>query len=180
MKSVVQKWFYFIWMIPLFLGCSKSLPSNVFEIPFDDIRFTIPAGLSPFDAHFFIVRELKVNKSFFFQQGQVSNPDRVRLLPASARMIQLVSNVDLECIERISIQLFTPSHPNINLEMFFRDPVPFRNGPGLNMVPTLTEIQEYLSDDEINLRIRVQLRYPTPEFMEMQLQFRLRGEEIPL
>jgi len=178
MNVIYRKWFYLLWFLPVFMGCSKSLPTNVFEIPFEDIRFTIPAGLSPFDAHFFIIRELKVNKNFFYQQGQVSNPDKVRLIPGSARMIQLVSNVDLECIERISIQAFTPSHPNLNLELFFRDPVPFRNGPGLNMVPTLSELQNYISDDEISLRIRIQLRYPTPEFMEMQLQFRLRGEEL--
>lgn len=158
-------------------GCSKDLPANVFEIPFDNIRFTIPAGLSPFDAHFFIIREIRLNKSFFYDQGQVQDPDKVRLIPGSARMYQLSSNVDYECIERISVQVFTPSHPNANLELFFRDPVPFNNGPGLNLIPTLTEIQDITPNDEINLRIRIQLRYPTPEFIETELQFVLRGEE---
>jgi len=166
-----------IFVLLLGSGCNKDTPTSVFEIPFDNIRFVIPAGLSPFDAHFFIIRDIRLNKEFFYQQGQVRNPENVRLIPGSARIYQLVSNVDFECIERISIQVFTPSHPNANLEMFFRDPVPFRNGPGLNLIPTLTEIQDITPNDEINLRIRIQLRYPTPEFIETELQFMLRGEE---
>jgi hypothetical protein len=160
-------------------GCTKNLPNNVFEIPFDNVRFTIPAGLSPFDAHFFIIRDIKLNKSFFYQQGRVSDPSKVRILPMSARILQFTSNVDFECIERISVQAFSPSHPTINLELFFRDPVPFRNGSTLNLIPTVSDLQPYTDDDEISLRIRIQLRYPTPEFIECTMEFRLRGEEIP-
>lgn len=160
------------------LSCNKNVPQNVFEIPFEDLRFTIPAGLSPFDIHYFVIRDLKVNKEFFYAQGQVKDPDKVRIIPASARMFNVLSNVDYEFIERISIQLFTEDLPNLNLEMYFRDPVHFKNGPVLNLIPTVVEIQDFLERDEFNLRIRVQLRYPPSEFVETQLQLVLRGEEL--
>ncbi len=159
-------------------SCSQDVPDAVFEMPFENLRFTIPAGISQFDAHFFIIRDIRLNMDFFLDQGGVSDPSRVRIIPATARLTQFQSAVDLEFIERISVQMFTPTNSNLNLEIFFRDPIPFRNGPGLNLVPNIIELQDYTEDDEINLRIRMQLRYPPPEFVEVNLDFVLRGEEI--
>lgn len=177
-KSIALKAIFILGCIFSSLSCSKDVPLSVFEMPFENLRFTIPAGISPFDAHFFIIRDIKLNKAFFYDQGDVSDPTQVRIVPGSARLTQFQSNVDLEFIERISVQMFTPAEPDLNIELFYRDPVPFKNGPGLNLVPNLTEIQDVTEDDEISLRIRMQLRYAPPEFVEVQLDFVLRGEEI--
>lgn len=145
---------------------------------YENILFTMPAGLNPFEIHYFVLRDIPLNKNFYFEQNNVTDQTRWRIKPQAARLLSVFGSVDYDFIEEAAIVIFTEDHPNLNLELFFRNPVPLRQGPSLDLVPTLADIQSLLKNDKINLRIKLRLRAPTPEFVETHLNFKLIAEEI--
>lgn len=168
-------------VLALFLvlfSCNKDeTTGRSFEMSYDKLFFTIPAGLNPFEVHYFVVRDIPLNKVAYFDQNNVTDTSRWRIRPQSAR-ITSIFGVDMEFIERVSVQFFTNDQPDRFIELYFREPVPLRIGPNLDCVPTVTNILPFLKEDRINMRIRLMLRTTSPEFVESELFLRLRAEEL--
>ncbi len=159
-------------------SCDKGNDGRNFEMVYENVLFTMPAGLNPFEIHYFVLRDIPLNKEFYFEQNNVTDQTKWRIKPLAARLISVFGGVDYDFIEEAAVVIFTDDQPNLNLELFFRNPIPLRQGPTLDLVPTLADIQSLLKTDKINLRVKLRLRAPTPEFVETHLNFRLLAEEI--
>jgi len=160
------------------LSCKKDVGTR-FDMVYPEQIFTIPAGLDPFKIHYFVIRDIPLNRNFYYTQNNITDPDRLKIVPRRARFTSIFGNVDYEFIEEVAVQFSTPENPEQYFDMFFRMPVPLKNGPVLDLAPTLLEIQSLLKSDFMNLRVRLRLRGPSPEFVETQLTFSLIGEYQP-
>ncbi|MBK7425793.1 MAG: hypothetical protein IPI60_01515 [Saprospiraceae bacterium] len=159
-------------------ACVKENNGRNFEMAYDNLLFTMPAGLNPFEIHYFVLRDIPLNKVFYFEQNNVTDQTKWRIKPHAARLQSVFGSVDYNFIEEAAVVIFTEEQPNLNLELFFRNPVPMNQGPSLDLVPTLADIQSLLKTDKINLRVKLRLRNTTPEFVETYLSFKLLVEEI--
>lgn len=176
-----MKYKYYIGLLMLVIlapSCVRENGGRNFEMVYDNILFTMPAGLNPFEIHYFVLRDIPLNKVFYFEQNNVTDQTKWRIKPQAARLLSVFGSVDYDFIEEAAVVLFTDDQPNLNLELFFRNPIPLNQGPSLDLVPTLADIQSLLKTDKINLRVKLRLRAPTPEFVETFLSFKLLAEEI--
>lgn len=159
----------------LFMGCKKD-PVNRFDMIYPELYFTIPAGLDPFRIHFIEIRDIPFNKQFYFNQQGVSNPEAVVIQPKSARISSIFGDFDYDFIDRISILIADAERPDHYFEVYFRDPLPLRVGPFLDLIPTLLDIHQIVKSDRFNLRLRIQLRATTPAFIESRLDYIFSGD----
>lgn len=157
-------------------SCRKNDDRVRFDMLYPEVYFTIPAGLNPFLIHFIELRDLPVNRAFYFDLNKVTDSTQVRIVPRSARIGSLFADVDFEFVERISILVADAEKPDQFYEIYYRDPVPLNIGPFLDLVPTLLDLQQVVKSDRIHLRIRMQLRAPSPVFVESRLDYSFIGE----
>lgn len=169
---------FLLFVILISPSCDKENKGRAFEMVYDNLAFTMPAGLNPFEIHYFVLRDIPLNKVFYFEQNNVTDQSQWRIKPQAARLLSVFGSVDYDFIEEAAVVIFTDDQPNLNLELFFRNPVPMNQGPSLDLVPTLADIQSLLKTDKIHLRVKLRLRAPTPEFVETFLSFKLLAEEI--
>jgi hypothetical protein len=158
-------------------ACKKDSTSR-FDMLYPELYFTIPAGLDPFRIHFIELRNIPLNKDFYFNLHNVNDPDAVRIQPRAARITSLFGDVDMDFVDRISILVSSTDNPDQFFELFYRDPLPLRIGSFIDMIPTLLDFRQVIKTDAINLRIRMQLRAPTPSFIESRLDYSFIGEIV--
>ncbi len=175
----MNKWYLkFILLVSIIgLGsCKKDNSGNRFDMIYPELYFTIPAGLNPFLIHFIEMRNIPLNKAFYFNQNNVQDPSSTRIQPKSARITSIFGDVDFEFIERISVLVSSTENPNQYVEAYYRDPVPLNSGNFLDLIPTLLDLQQIITGDSINVRIRMQLRSPSPVFVESRMDYSFFGE----
>ncbi len=167
---------FFIVVLTLSFSCKKDTDRIRFDMIYPEVYFTIPAGLNPFLIHYIEIKDLPLNKSFFFNLNEIKDSTSVKILPRNARISSFLGDVDFDFIDRISILVASADKPDQYFELFYRDQIPLNTGPFLDLVPTLLDLQQIVSSDRINLRIRMQLRAPTPVFVESRLDYAFFGE----
>ncbi|CAN5612032.1 hypothetical protein BH23THE1_BH23THE1_11350 [soil metagenome] len=175
----MNKWYlrFFVLVAMIGLGsCKKDNSGNRFDMIYPELYFTIPAGLNPFLIHFIEIRNIPLNKAFYFNQNNVQDPSSTRIQPRSARITSIFGDVDFEFIERISVLVSSTENPNQYVEAYYRDPVPLNAGNFLDLIPTLLDLQQIITTDSLNVRIRMQLRSPSPVFVESRLDYTFFGE----
>jgi len=158
------------------LSCRKDTDRVRFDMLYPEVYFTIPAGLNPFLIHYIELRDLPLNRAFYFNLNEVKDSASVKILPRNARISSFLGDVDFDFIDRISILVASADKPDQFFELFYRDQIPLNTGPFLDLVPTLLDLQQIASSDRIHLRIRMQLRAPTPVFVESRLDYAFFGE----
>ena len=86
------------------LSCREDSGEFIFEMPFQNLEFELPAGLSTFNAY---VQEFELdsNIDFFLASNSTDTTSIKAFNPAFARIQALDNGVDFEYIREISIRI---------------------------------------------------------------------------
>lgn len=145
------------------LSCNKS-PDVIFELPIQ-ISFEIRPGLSPFERHFYLVKDVPTNfgpLSNQFQLGEDSNPF---IRPGSAVLSSLLRNIDLNFVQEIEVSVYEDD-PDDDFALFYTAEVPGNAGKNVLVLPFDRDASEFLTRESLNFRIAMRYRAITPTAIE--------------
>ena len=164
------QWLLLLLILP-FLSCEKE-KNLLFNLPFPNLNFTIPAGVNALEAQYFNIDSVPTNL-INVAMAQNFDPNQITAVrPASARLQSLFGNVDFDFVFEMTIQLCEvgDKSPNCGREIFWRQPVPQNVGDFVDLIPNENNVLEMLEKDMVNIQIKLaQLRATSPTFIEAQL-----------
>ncbi|MEM6320239.1 MAG: hypothetical protein AAF960_21400 [Bacteroidota bacterium] len=132
--------------------------------------FEIGAGLGVFDTHVFELNGISTNKAAFLATNDANESDITAINPREATLSLNFADADLAFIQEIVVEIFNRNNL-AGREIFFRDEIRFNTGTQIDLIPSLPDIQEFLQEDEFNVRIEMRLRDISPRFLETRFDF---------
>jgi hypothetical protein len=121
-------------------------------------RMDLPTGLNTIETHYFIVRDVPT----FFQERAANasvNVSDVKGLQSGRGLLRATFEpVDFRFIEKISIYATSQTNPELKREMYYLDFVPYSIGEELKMLSATSDLKEILSNDFVDLEIRINFR----------------------
>ena len=151
--------FVLIGLMILIQGCNKE-SMVLFELV-QRVEFNVPAGLNPFDKHFFLIREVPTNLDNLRSQFGVEKDQKLLIRPAQAIMSTLFQDIDLDFIEEIEISVFDDD-PDVDRIAFLTDQVPFNAAKNIVIIPFDIDLSDQLNTGKINYKVSLRLRTVTP------------------
>lgn len=170
-----------LWLGCLFFccQCTEDDLNVVFKMEYPNLQINIPAGLNTVDSHFFILRDIPTNKSFFF--GNIDENSITEITPSAARLDAIQNFADYAFIEEVVIRvcednnIFTKEDVNnrCRREIFFRDAIPFNTGSQIAFIPNGNNLKSVLTGDTFTLvlvlrRLRSFASTDIPSRLELQ------------
>jgi hypothetical protein len=163
----------FFWVIGLIfvstISCVKDTPV-LFDVRLNT-RIDIPAGLGTLETHYFTIRNVP---TFFAQSANnVSvDPKEVSSIQSAKGLIMSTfSSEDLSFIDRISIYVISKTDPTKKREMYYLDFVPFNTNEEIRMLSATSELKDILSDETVDLEVRLNLREFNPRSISCTIDF---------
>jgi hypothetical protein len=156
----------------LVTSCNKDRDEIIFPFPIQDIDFSIPPTANTFQVHYFNLEDVVTNHEGLFSSNNIDENSDVRIVPLEASLNVLVGNIDYDFIEQMSIRICDAGDvsENCGTEIFWRQPVPLNVGSVLNLIPSDIDIKRYLTQDKINIQVKLErLRQNPPQFVETRL-----------
>ena len=140
-------------------GCRKD-PIVLFEIP-QRLEFSVPAGLNPFDKHFFLVREVSNSLANLRDQFNVPEGQSLVIKPTQAIMTTQFQDTDLDFIDEVEISIFQED-PDLDQVAYLTDQVPFNASKNIVIIPFDTDFSSQLETGKLNYKVSLRLRTTTP------------------
>ncbi|MBP7272969.1 MAG: hypothetical protein KA974_03965 [Saprospiraceae bacterium] len=163
----------FIILLLSIVGCRKEIEQR-FEIPYE-VAFDIPAGLDNFNVHYFDIKNVPTNIDAIVAGNGVTLNDIPAIRPKEFQLTSVLG-IDYDFIYRINIYLFDETDPANIKEIAYYDEVPLNTSSFLSVQPSLVDAKPFLSKPYMNVRVRLQLRHPTSEFIESRLRLKFYAE----
>lgn len=156
-------------MLPLLSGCDKQTPS-LYEVGIER-DFDIPAGLNNIETHYLYLRNVP---TFYKQYADSRGLDNTTI--ASVRAARGLIRSDFQTfgydfIDRISISVVSRKDPLQKREMYYLDDVPFNTGDELRMLSSATELKDIISEEFVDIEVRMNIRTSTGTAVRSKLIF---------
>ena len=128
MSKIMPKYVVsFIAILILGVSCKEDQGTELFVIP-HVLDLEIVAGLNTLDTHIYRFYPYQSQYDNVLQGSGFTNEDVLRVVGKSAEFGSIFSDVDLDFIREISVQIFDKDDPSNKREVFFLDPVPGNAG----------------------------------------------------
>ena len=149
-----------LFLLPLLAGCRKT--DAGFDMTYRR-TFTIPVGLSTFETHTFVFRDIAVDSALFFKANGIDSANLVGQIVPRSMNIRLVFNGDgnLNFVRKVEVSIFdTQMSASSEKIVFYNDDVPLSNTGQVTLVPFNADIRKlFLSGNgRYNLRVRLNFR----------------------
>lgn len=115
--------------------------------------FEIMAGLNTLETHIFEFT-LPSNYAGFLSQSGYTATDVKRIIPKYIRLVNLSGNVTLDILQRARLNVMR-TDGTLEYEAAYREPVPANTGFGLDMIPTLVEVTEQVTESRFKIRVKL-------------------------
>jgi len=132
--------------------------------------FEIPAGLGVFDTHVFQITDIPTNMDAFLITNDANENDITAIIPREAELSINFANVDFAFVREVVVEIYNDENVR-GREIFFREDIPLNTGGRIQLAPSLPDIQEFLMEDNFNIRIELKLRDFSPSFIETRFNF---------
>ena len=160
-------------------NCNKDRGEVLFQLGYPNNRFEIKAGLSTFETHYFLIRNIPANYLAFLDQYGASDAEVTSIEPRAARLTALSSGFGFDFINDIYIEIFPDGKPEERREIFYRENLPLNTDDQVDLIPSYADLKEFFREHEsFTLQVRLfRLRTPSPAFIECRLDvsFNVRG-----
>ncbi len=167
----MNKLLYFCVFIFLFSACGND-ENLLFEMPYQ-VEFEIPAGLNTIDEHVFEVNNIPTNADSIFSFYGYEKDAILRIDPGIANLSAIFSNSNYGFIREAAIEIFNDDNER-GKEVFFRIEIPRNIGSQMSLAATLVDAQEFLKQDKFNIRLILDTRELSSEFIQTRIQFNFR------
>lgn len=177
-----MKFIHFLAIFFLF-ACNGDDLEFAFRMEYPNRVFEIPAGLNPFESHYFIQSDIATNKDFFFDN--FTDEDITEISPFFARLTSLEGiSINYGFLEEVSVRICTEEVYNqseviekCTREIFYREDIPLNSRNELDLIPNGLNVKELLTRD--NFGVVVVLRRlrdfpPTSINTRLEMSFQAR------
>jgi len=155
--------------LSLLTSCDKETVVR-YEVSID-AEFDIPTGLNTVETHYFILRNVP---TFYKQNADIKGIDTASIVNVAAQSVRVDMGTItqmLNVLEKISIYAVSRKDPNKKREMYYLDFVPLTTGTQLKMLSSTTQLKDILSEEFIDLEVRLNLRNFTTSNIRAQIEF---------
>lgn len=152
-----------------FSGCDKQTPS-LYEVGIER-DFDIPAGLNNIETHYLYLRNVP---TFYKQFADSKGFDLAAITSVRAARGLIRSDFQTfryDFIDRISVSVVSRKDPLQRREMYYLDDVPFNTDDELRMLSSATELIDVISEEFVDIEIRLNLRASTGNAIRSKLIF---------
>lgn len=156
-------------LLPLLLTNCKKEENVLFRMEYNE-TFEIKAGLNTFETHHFLIQNRNTNINSYLAGYGGDASELMAINPRSARLETLFSNATYDIVLDVSVRIYEDD-PNDYKEIFYREDVPLNTGATLDLIPTLVDVKEMMTEDRYNIDVAFLFRNPPPEFIESRLTF---------
>jgi len=181
----MKRLFYLLMGSLLLWQCNPDdNPNVVVVMEYPNEIFEIPAGLDPFESHYFIFNDVQTNSNFFLQS--VEQNQLAAITPGYARIRSLEGGtVRYDFIGEIVIRMCSePVNSGDEVvqkcqrELFYRFPVPERAENVLNLIPNPNvNVKELMLQDRFSFVVVLRrLRGTSPQFIETRVEMGLEAK----
>jgi hypothetical protein len=139
----------------LSISCNGEEDKPAFTMAYE-MDFDIPAGLNTFVNHVFPKGPLNTSIQNFSGQFPLADIKSIRTIRATVSPV--FSNTDFSVIDESIIDIFDPDDSNDLFEAAYTIQVPNRQLSTLELVPSLTNLQEVMIKDKFGLNFEFRLR----------------------
>lgn len=139
-------------------------------------EFEIFAGLNPFDTHYFVIYDIPSDTTAFFTVNNVTKDNIKVITPKSMRMTAIFANVSYAFLNEVSVWIVSPDDPDDRKEIFYRDQIPLNEDGVLDLIPSLSDVSEYIYKGSYHLEVRLKLNSTTTQSIDTRLDYRFRAE----
>lgn len=164
--------FYRLFILGLVListSCVKNEKNIILDIPIQR-SFSVNAGLSPIISHFYSFENVSTNIDFLLNQQGLDPESILEITPVSCRLQAQFAEGDFNFIEEVSIFIASSADPDVQYEVFYRDPVPDDSGISLDLIPTLANAKEVMTESRIDITVVLrELRSTPPNNFDVNL-----------
>ena len=155
--------------LSLLTSCDKETVVR-YEVSID-AEFDIPTGLNTVETHYFVLRNVP---TFYKQNADIKGIDTASIVNVAASRGLIKSkfqDIEFDFVDRISIYAVSRKDPNKKREMYYLDFVPLTTGTQLKMLSSTTQLKDILSEEFIDLEVRLNLRNFTTSNIRAQIEF---------
>lgn len=156
-------------LLLLHSSCDKETVVS-YEVAMD-AEFDIPSGLNTIETHYFTVRNVP---TFYKQTADNRNIDTsaIQNVLASRGLIQSrFQDLNFDFVERVSVYAISRKTPSFKREMYYVDIVPLTTGSQLRMLSSTTELKKLMSEEFIDIEVRLNFRNFTTSGIRARITF---------
>jgi len=155
------------------LSCNKNA-DILFEIPMQ-LEFAIGPGLSAFEKHFYLVRNVPTNMIALKEQFAISTDQELVLRPGSAVLRSFGQNVDFDFIQEVTISVYDDDRDD-DTDIFFNNQIPFNAGRNVFINPIDRDYREEIDKESLNFKIGLRFRTTTPRLIDSNIEIVFTAE----
>jgi hypothetical protein len=152
-----------------FLSCGSDR-SLLFEVN-NEIEFLLPGGLNTIETHVFVIRSVPTFYRSSLSTNGVAEEDVISISATKARLIGSFGQIDYDFIDEISVRALSKTDQGLNKEMYYQDRIPFNQRGDLELFSSISELKDILSEEVIDMEIRIRLRQSTAVQLQNKLIF---------
>ena len=159
------------------MSCRNDTGERLFDMNYFNNRMRILGVLNVIESHFFTIGPLETNINSLLTNNTLQPDEVTRIEPFFATLTAL-DGTNLAFIEEISVRICpTDGQGNCQLEIFFLDDIPFNVRDQIELLPSLSNIKDFIIDQQ-SFTIQVvllRLRDFSPANVELQFDFALEA-----
>lgn len=158
--------------LALFLGtltlfsCDNNTVENGFEMSYIQ-DFTISAGLNTLETHVFEFDITSNFQNYLTQQG-IAASDVQRIIPKYIRMSNINGNQTYDILSRVRFYV-SKTDGTLEYETAFREPVPQDIKYDMDLVPTLVEVTDQLSESKFKIKLKLNFNQTPTQSIDTRL-----------
>jgi hypothetical protein len=153
----------------LFTSCDKQTTA-LYEVTMD-ATFDLPNNFNTIETYYFPIKNVP---TFYSQSAALHSLDTSNVSAVLASRGLITGNfqdVDFDFISRVSIYAVSQKDPNLKREMYYLDLVPLTTDTQLKMLSSSTQLKEILSEELIDLEVRLNFRSFSVSNVKARIEF---------
>ncbi len=173
----MRKLMIFLLSLLLMVACSDDDRERLFDMPYPDIQFEIPAGLSATLPRVFERDNLATNIEFFLQDNDLETEMITAINPVAAQ-ITAIDNINYNFVREISVRICDAGSEACGPadEVFFIDRLDEEQvGRVVELLPSLRSAKRNLIQERFKLEVVFFFTNTTPFVVESRLDMRFEA-----
>lgn len=159
-------------ILPLFFSaCRKEGAGFTMNYRAD---FEIGAGLGVFDIHGFRFENIPSNINTYLRDNSLEIGDIQTITPRRGQLSINFADVEFAFVREVIVEIYTDDDP-VGREIFYREQIPTNTGIRIDLVPSLPDVIDYVSQEDFNIRVEMRFRDISPQFIETRFDFEFRA-----
>jgi hypothetical protein len=148
------------------LNCDDNAPQDGFEMLYIQ-DFTIFAGLNTIETHVFEF-DITTNFQNYLTEYGLTIDDIETIVPSLMIMTNVNGNQTYDILSRV--RLFTAKEDGTHeFETAFNEPVPANTQYDLQLLPTLVQVKDVLSENKFKIKLKLNFRAASPISIDTRL-----------